>query len=134
MPRHKHTTFLAHRRQLMADWEGGQRRFARLSIADQRVLHGFYRPAESLTDKQLVEHRRYIKRMDKSLATCAGKAYARFVRGEIDTSYRATLPNGRVVTADPVLRPLPDMRLLAKALTETARQAEAESDDLLASK
>ena len=130
MPRLKHATFLAQRRQLMAAWEDGQRRFAHLSLSDQRVLHDFYRPPESLTDKQLVEHRRHIKRTDKSLANRAGKAHVRFARGEVDVGYQATLPSGRVVTAHPVLRPQPDMELLVKALIETARQtARDESDD-----
>lgn len=133
MPRLKHARFLAQRRQLMADWEDGQRRFAHLSIADQRVLHDFYRPSESLTGKQLVEHRRHIKRTDKSLANRAGRAYVRFARSENHAGYQATLPSGRVVSAHPVLKPQPDMKLLVKALTETARQAEVEPNDLLTS-
>ncbi|MDZ7914151.1 MAG: hypothetical protein U5O16_20300 [Rhodococcus sp. (in: high G+C Gram-positive bacteria)] len=100
-----------------------------MSPADQQLIHDFYRPSENLSDDELKQHRRHITVTNKSLANRAGKAYARFIRGETYDALSTITSSGRIVTIRPVLRPQPDAQLLAKALIQLAmEEAKAEID------
>lgn len=91
-----------------------------MSVADQRVIHDFYRPSEQLSDVELLQHRQQVSVTDKSLANRAGKVYARFIRGEVGKEAASAIYRGKILSARPVLRPQLNTKLLAKILVRIA--------------
>ncbi|WP_064444336.1 hypothetical protein [Rhodococcus sp. YH3-3] len=127
MSRLSSSTFITQHHQLKELWNSHQDSYRWMSPADQQLIHDFYRPSENLSDDELKQHRRHITVTNKSLANRAGKAYARFIRGETYDAPSTTTSSGRIVTIRPVLRPQPDAQLLAKALIQLAmEEAKAE--------
>jgi hypothetical protein len=92
--------------------------FANLSPNDQWELYRFYRPASDMTDRELIAHRRAVKAADSSLPQRAGWAYARLSRGQ-QTRVAAETANGRVIYVRSVVRPEPDLKMLAKVYMQT---------------
>ena len=117
MPRLTPTTYLTQRHQLKTLWISDPQQFSLLSIPDQVALHKFYLLTLDKTDDELLEHRRNFKQLDPSLANKAGKVYAKLMRGEAaPIKHLAKLPHGRYVYVRSVMKPEPDVKLLAKAL------------------
>lgn len=113
MPRLTNTTYLFHHHQLKGLWATDERWFRYLSPNGQWALHRFYQPASDLTDTELIVHRRAVTAAEPFLPQRAGRAYARFSRGEAAPAGAATV-NGRTVYVWAVMRPEPDLRLLRK--------------------
>lgn len=96
-------------------------------------MHGFFRLAEPLTDEQALAHRREVAAEDPSLASRAGKAYARLL-SEVAANdaplaaIPASLPPRkkgdprptRNITVRTLVRPEIGYKRLAQALYEMA--------------
>lgn len=67
--------FLYRYRFLHMLWLGFPFYFTTVSFNDQRALHDYYRPAEELTDDQLLNHRARMADERPGLAARAGKAF-----------------------------------------------------------
>ncbi len=131
MPRLTTPTYLFQHHQLKALWAQDQDRYAFLSWNDQLDLRKYYLLTLDKTEVELVAHRRNVHLGDPSLPQRGGRAYALLRRGEkAKVSYGAT-PSGRFISVRPLMRPAPDLRLLAKAVLWMAiREAkERESRD-----
>jgi hypothetical protein len=115
MPRLNTSTYLHHHYQLKSVWEIDQRPFTYLSQTDQWDLHKYFQFASDKTGAELIEHRRNVHALDPSLPQRAGRAYAKLVRGEQAPVTYSVLPDGHRISIRAVVRPEPDLKLLAKA-------------------
>ncbi len=122
-------TYVTHRHHLQQLWDEDQKSFSILSSPDQAALHAFYAPAINKTYEELVAHRHTIKQTDPSLPNRAGKAYAKLMRGEqAPITHYAEAPYGRRIYLRTVMRPKPDVDLLAKAFYMLAQQENSKKD------
>ncbi|WAC90165.1 hypothetical protein [Mycobacterium sp. Aquia_213] len=80
-------------------------------------MHRFYQPASDLTESELLVHRRAVKVADPSLPQRAGRAYARFSRGDT-----MLVGGNQGIIVRSVVRPEPDLRLLVKAAIAIAKK------------
>lgn len=119
MPRLTPSTYLIHHQQLKTVWETHQYWFAALSPNDQWALHQFYKPSVNLTATELLAHRRAVTAADPSLPHRAGRAYAKLSHGERSRAIAGTA-SSRAITVRSVVRPEPDLRLLAKVYIRMA--------------
>jgi hypothetical protein len=81
-----------------------------------------------MTAAELIAHRRAVTEADPSLPQCAGRAYARLSRGERSRA-TAGMANGRTLSVRSVVRPEPDLRLLAKIYIRMAMRDINEPED-----
>lgn len=91
-------------------------------------MHRFYQPASDMTATELIAHRRSVTAADPSLPHRAGRAYAKLSRGEWSRATTRTT-NGRTISVRSVVRPKPDLRLLAKVYIRMAREDMKERED-----
>lgn len=78
MPRLTHTTYTLQHHQLRREWlDRHGLAFTMLSPTEQILIHDFYEPSKSLTDRQLKAHRDAITKIRPSLPHQAGKAFVR---------------------------------------------------------
>jgi hypothetical protein len=91
-------------------------------LEDQLALHKYYLLTLDRTELELVAHRRNVQISDPSLPQRAGRAYARLMRGEKAKVGYGVMPNGRVISVRPLVRPQPDVRLPAKAFLYMAKR------------
>lgn len=110
----------SHHLQLKELWLVDQDAFSNLSPSDQLALHKYFQFASEKIDIELLEHRRNVHMLDPSLPQRAGRAYARLVRGDRAHVTYAELPRGGRVSVRAVMRPEPDVHLLAKAVRDIA--------------
>jgi hypothetical protein len=122
MPRLNTPTYLQHHHQLKELWLVHQRVFSYLSPSDQLDLHKYFQFASSKTEAELIEHRRNVHALDPSLPHCAGRACAKLLRGEQAPVPYTDMPDGRKIAVRVVMRPEPDLKLLAKALVLIAER------------
>ncbi|BBZ30274.1 hypothetical protein MMAD_45690 [Mycolicibacterium madagascariense] len=94
--------------------------FSYLNPTDQLDLHKYFQFASDKTEAELLDHRRNLDALDPSLPHRAGRAYAKLLRGERAPAHYAEMPNGRRVSVRPVMKPEPDIKMLAKVLLRMA--------------
>lgn len=120
-----------------------QRAFLTLTYNQQRDLHDFYRPAETLADPELLAHRTLITKRWPNLPQRAGKAYRKAERIYLEamriadgdeavfTAYMRSKEHnfvgkpdrkGRRITLAPLARPDLDARAIAKAVLALAEE------------
>lgn len=124
MPRRTKTAYLVSVNQLRQQWQENVGLFGLLSPRDQRYLHDYFQFTEHLDEQELLRHRGAVSQRQPSLPQCAGRALAKFSRA------RATSPPSHVIAGRSrgevrirlVLRPQPDLRLLARALIQFDQQ------------
>lgn len=138
MPRLTGSDYLRQRKLVVELWEQEHIVWAELEPIEQWALHDYYVPSKPLSDPEALEHRRAMSKSQSSLASRAGKAYARL------TSYHAAyvprpqprppkrpLPKQKrrrrpsteyVVRASAVVRPDPDWHKLARVLLTIAKE------------
>lgn len=100
--------------ELAARWKADPGSLAEYSPQDQRYLHDYYRPSETLSDEQLLEHRREITKDQPSLPQCAGRALNHVYVPEIALYSTARRSYG--ITVREVIQPIPGYTQLAHAL------------------
>jgi hypothetical protein len=122
MPRLNTPTYLPHHHQLKELWLVHQRVFSYLSPSDQLDLHKYFQFASSKTEAELLEHRHNVHALDPSLPQRDGRAYARLLRGERAPGPYSEMPDGRRIAVRVVMRPEPDLKLLAKTLVLMAER------------
>jgi hypothetical protein len=71
-------------------WVGFPAFFLTISYNDQRAIHNYFRPADNLTDEQLLEHFKAAKAQDPRLPSAAGRAFRK-----LETIYRRTSAEAR---------------------------------------
>jgi hypothetical protein len=126
MPRVTNQKYLDRHYQLQERWVKELVQFSDVPALEQRHLHEYYLPSKRVTDEQLLEHRTLITKSQPSLPQKAGKAYSLLMNGDV---YRPTggavVTRGKLkghrITVRPLIRPEPDLRKLAKALLEIAK-------------
>lgn len=78
MTRLTHTTYRLQHHQLRREWlDRHGFAFTMLSPTEQILIHDFYEPSKSFTDRQLRAHRAAITKLRPSLPHQAGKAFVR---------------------------------------------------------
>ena len=97
-----------------------QNAFSYLSPTDQLDLHKYFQFASDKTEPELLEHRRSVHELDRSLPQRAGRAYGRLARGERSPVNYTVLPGGRRISVRVVMRPEPDIKMLAKVFMKMA--------------
>ena len=101
-------------------WQTGPRPLSCLSPGDQLALHKYYLFALDKIEAELISHRRNVHIGDPSLPQRAGRAYAKLLRGERSSVGTVTTSTGRVISVRPLMRPEPNLELLAKAFMQMA--------------
>ncbi|MGJ6122305.1 hypothetical protein QN239_06990 [Mycolicibacterium sp. Y3] len=129
MPRLTTPTYLLQHHQLKALWAEDQRRFVFLTWNDQLALHTYYLFTLDRTEPELIDHHRNVRVGDPSLPQRAGRAYAKLLRGEKSKVGYSVTSTGRRISVRPLMRPEPNLRMLAKtflnmALDDMKRQDE----------
>lgn len=120
MPRLNTPTYLNHHHQLKELWLIDQSAFSYLSPSDQLALHKYFQFASEMTQAELIAHRRNVHALDPSLPHRAGRAYAKLLRGEEAQVPYTEVSDGRRISVRPVMRPEPDLHMLAKACIHMA--------------
>ncbi|WP_298864178.1 hypothetical protein [uncultured Microbacterium sp.] len=131
MPRLTSKDYLAQRRLLIEEWfDRDAIGFGDVPLQAQHDLHDFYAPTESFTDVDALEHRFAMTKAFPSLPQKAGRALEALLLGQELREQRlaaarkiASQPSPRTaksrgVRIAAVVRPKPDLRLLAKAIVE----------------
>ncbi|OFJ53378.1 hypothetical protein BEL07_13005 [Mycolicibacterium grossiae] len=103
--------------------------FLYLTFRDQVDLHTYFQFASDKTEAELIEHRRNVHALDRSLPHRAGRAYARLIRGERAPATSSALSDGSRISVRAIVRPEIDFRMLAKALLYTAMDQEKRRSD-----
>lgn len=133
MPRLTDQSYLRIHDQLRRFWLHDYLGYAELTPSEQRVLHDYFRPSDGLTNAELLQHRTDVTARRPSLPAQAGKAYANLIaevahlaatrqqlhRRPLDRSRRTR--REQHVVAKSVIRSVPDVRRLARALMLMAR-------------
>lgn len=131
MPRLTIKDYLAHRRLLIEEWfDRDAVAFDDVPLQAQHDLHDFYAPTELFSDAEALKHRAVVAKAFPSLPQKAGRALQTLLLGRelraqrLVAAREAThLPSKRTtksrgVRIAAVVRPKPDLRLLAKAIVE----------------
>ncbi|WP_157931080.1 hypothetical protein [Mycobacteroides abscessus] len=90
--------------------------FGYLSAQEQWDLHKYFLLTEHLSDVELLEHRRTITEEKPSLPQRAGRAFSCLEHGTWKKVPPTQLANGRSISVQGIMRPKPDLELLAKAV------------------
>lgn len=122
-------TYLHHHHQLKELWLVQQNVFSYLSPSDQLALHKYFQFASDKSEIQLVEHRHNVHALDPSLPHQAGRAYAKIMRGTRAPAHYAEMPNGRRVSVRAIMRPEPDVQMLARTFFRMALDERKGHDD-----
>lgn len=132
MPRLTTQDYLTHRRLLIEEWfEHDANAFAEVPFQAQHDLHDFYAPTEPLSDAEALKHRTAMTEAYPALPQKAGRAFQtllavreRKAQRVVRTDVPRAAPRGdartRGVRIAAVVRPTPDVPLLAKALLRLA--------------
>jgi hypothetical protein len=94
--------------------------FSYLSSTGQLALHKYFQFASDKTETETVEHRHNVHALDSPLPHCAGRAYAKLLRGGRAPAQYSEMPNGRRVPVRAIMRPEPDVQMLAKTFLRMA--------------
>jgi hypothetical protein len=133
MPRLTTPTYLSHHYQLKALWAEDQCLFAFLSWNDHLDLHRYYLLTLDKTEPELITHRRNVHLGEPSLPHRAGRAYAKLLRGEKSPVKYSVMPDGRRISVRLLMRPQPDVHMLAKVFWQMAlddmKEREGEDQD-----
>lgn len=118
-------------------WQRYPSAFAILTPKAQWEVHDFYQPSKELTKEQLLAHRRQISRERPSLPAAAGKHFDilnDYFRSDrelpktepsLDRSESAQGAGNRQVRVRALVRPEPNLKLLASALVDLAIELNA---------
>ena len=131
MPRLTSRDYLTQRRLLIEEWHDRDAiAFGDISFQAQHNLHDFYTPAEPFSDTEALKHRAAMTKAFPSLPQKAGRALQALLLGRelykqrIATQQAAEVSRrtakNRSIRIAAVVRPKPDVRLLAKALIDLA--------------
>lgn len=98
--------------------------FGILSATDQWKLHAYYRPSESLSRQEFVDHLKEINKEQPQLRHVAGKLFRKIELGLVQQARSVPMPqvleagsHRRHIVVRAVARPQPDMDKLVRALT-----------------
>jgi hypothetical protein len=107
--------------------------YAYLTSTEQWQLHDYFQPSKYLADTELLEHRKKISKERPSLPHQAGRALAKLERHAARLAVQHAKPaalsqpvqhqrrgKDRVITVRSVVRPEPDLKLLARAIVMLA--------------
>lgn len=101
-------------------WGNQRKGFGFISSRDQRYLHEFFRPSETLTEAELIAHRKAISSQHPSLPHQAGWALKHFAN---PAALKQPPADGkRRIVIHAILRPEPDIKRLTQAFLCLARQ------------
>lgn len=128
MPRLSNRRYLAHCRFLRATWLKHDMLYGLLPINAQWDLHAFYKPDEELTDQQRLAHREHVTSERPALPARAGRSFNQIYRSFEQARDRAMLRQpahqpkrrDRQIRVYGIARPEPDLKLLARALVQSA--------------
>ena len=110
-----------------------------LSPKEQRTLHAFYRPSETLTPRLFRDHLRAVQQGHSHLRHITGKLYRRVERAvahhrqrparqKRQARNRVSARRSGMIVAYGVVRPKPDLNKLLKALIQMAREKQDEDE------
>ena len=117
MPRLTDRDYLFFRAYLCEVWQARRQASGLISTRDQYYLHRYFRLGVDLTLGEALAHRQQVTHKQPSLPQCAGRALRHFADPR---PLRAATGSKRIVVY-PLLRPEPDIKLLAQSLLATAR-------------
>jgi hypothetical protein len=118
MPRLTNQRYLAIHDALRIFWLDHRSTYGCLTSRQQHALHIFFRPAEALSDEDLVAHRTAITSRYPSLPHRAGRAVAALTRAtSTGSTHSAARSDGdRTVTVRAIAKPIPDYKTVARTL------------------
>ena len=119
MPRLSNYDYLLIQAHLHHIWMTRRHGFSLISTKDQRHLHDFFRPSETLTEAELLAHRKAVTTKYPNLPHQAGRA-SKHLADPLPLKH-ARAGNQRIVVYS-LLKPQPDIPRLARALMNTARR------------
>jgi hypothetical protein len=142
MPKLTNEDYLKRHDLLGRLWEQNQRAYSYLSYQQQRDLHDYYVPTKSLTDLELLAHRKRVTKQNPSLPQRASRAFAALRQGKVTKPISVSESRGRQISARALARPEIDAKKLARALLQMAEEMtpeerakfEAEGERLLGEK
>lgn len=123
MPRLTTTTYLSRHHELKQIWAENPGAFSYLTLSDQRDLHKFFLLSLDKTDAEFRAHRRNVLLADPSLAQRARQSLRQAQAWRAGAYHTfAEAHDGRRIYLHTVMRPQPDVELLAHALYRLAEQ------------
>lgn len=105
MPRLTNTAYLDRRHRLMDAWEFRSHLIAELESFEQMDLHKFFAISKNFYDDEALVFRRDVAKLEPSLPSQAGRAYAKFERIVAADKVRRDNPPVEVVRAKDMPRP-----------------------------
>ena len=122
MSRLTNTRFLKTCHALTKKWHEHMGDFAFYSPEDQRYIHDYFRPSESLTDEQRIAHRLAVTKLHPSLPALAGRALKKPEYQPVPLIYGRGKGGKQLhaLTVRSVIRPQPDVKKFAQAILSLA--------------
>lgn len=126
-----------------------KRAFLILTLSEQSAVHSFYRPAENLTEQELLDHLKAVRTKHPNLPQRAGKAYRKIEKTYLEAMHVANgdaalfdafmrerqasavswTRRGQRITLTPQLRPEIDAKRIARAVYDLALELGQEEQE-----
>jgi hypothetical protein len=132
MPRLTNRHYLEIHYHIRSVWLDNPHPLTALSPKEQWDIHRYFMPDEGLSDDDLLTHRRRVTQFEPKTPQRAGRAYAHLLRAiKEEQEFLPVLRPPRKkyqrveageLTVRAVMRPVPDAKLLARALIDLAME------------